>query len=315
MVEIIFRKRVAQPGEMGLFVETEIFSDEWSSLPIGAEVKAECTVPANLKYLKFFWALVMKILENSPDDRFLDKEECGNALKVEARHFKKIYDPLRGKAELKPLSVSNLSADTWIRLLRRCNYAVITQFLPGMEENALKAEIESMLGMDVFAAPAPKSQPKGGERVKPSETMEAAPAAKPRTERKPDVQDREGASQDARSGDHRAEETEECGAESLPVQTVRGLASGDQSESEPEASEDRPTPKPPRTAGPQTEDEYVAACRKWIAAQTDHNKAIEYYDGEAQIAMRASLKIKIGVNKMLRRELAEHCEKQKGTSK
>ncbi len=285
MVEIIFRKRVAQPGEMGLFVETEIFQEEWSSLPIGAEVKAECTVPANLRYLRFFWALVGKVVDNSPMERFLDKEDCRHELLLQARHYKAVHDPLRGKTELRPRSIAGLSADTWIRLLRRCTHVVITHYLPGMEEGALKAEIEKMLGMDVFAAPPPKG--------------------------KPDVQDRKGASQVTRSGDDGAPPVEERGAERLPVPPVRELAPGQQPEAEQDPGEDRSAPKPPRTAGPQTEDEYVIAARKWIAAQTDHAKALEYYDSTAQVAMRANLKIKIGVNRLLRRELAEHCQKVK----
>lgn len=43
-------------------------------------------------------------------------------------------------------------------------------------------------------------------------------------------------------------------------------------------------------------------------------KALEYYDGTDQIATRVHLKIKVGINKLLRRELAEHCAKQKGIS-
>lgn len=157
MVELIFRKRVAQPGEVGLFVETEIFAEEWSSLAIGSEVKAECTVPANLRYLRFFWALVGKIVDNSPDDRFLDKEDCRHELLLQARHYKAVHDPLRNKTELRPRSIAGLSADTWIRLLRRCTHVVITNYLPGMDEGALKAEISTMLGMDVFA-PQPKGK-------------------------------------------------------------------------------------------------------------------------------------------------------------
>ena len=282
MVEIIYRKRVAQPGEVGLFVETEIFAEEWSSLPMGAEVKAECTVPANLRYLKFYWALVGKVVDNSAEDRFLDKTDCSHELLLQARHYKAVHDPLRNKTELKPRSVAGLSADAWIRLLRRCTHVVITHYLPGMEEGALKAEIEKMLGMDVFAP-----QPKG----------------------KADVQDRKGASQDARGRDDSAPQGQERGAECVSVPPVQELASGQQLEGKQDPGEDRPASKPPRTDGPQTEDEYVIACRKWIAAQTDHRKALEYLDSEAQVTLRASLKIKIGTNKMLRRELAEHCEK------
>lgn len=250
MVEVVLVKRRAKAGEVGLFLDNQVFEEEWTSLPLDTEVKAECTVPANLKYLKFYWALVGKIVENSPEDRFLDKESCSDELKLAARHFKAVHDPLRGKTELKPRSIANLSADTWIRLLRRCTHIVITQYLPGMEESALKAEIEKMLGMDVFAAPAPKpTKPKGGAEGKPPESPH--------------------------------------GENSTP-------------------------PAAPR-AGPQTEDEYVAACRGWIAKQTDHQTALAYYESEEQITLRASLRVKVGVNKMLKRELAEHCQKVKAS--
>lgn len=287
MVEIIMKKRAGRAGEVGLFVETEIFETEWSSLAVGSEVKAECTTPANLRYLRFFWALVSKIVDNSTDDRFLDREDCRHELLLAARHYKAVHDPLRNKTELRPRSIAGLSADTWIRLLRRCTHVVITNYLPGMEEGALKAEISTMLGMDVFAP-----QPKG----------------------KADVQERKGAPQDARGSDHHAEKAEERGPERVSVQDVRGLASGQQQQGEQGAVEDRPASEPSRTAGPQTEDEYVAACRKWIEKQTDHMKALEYYDGTDQIATRVHLKIKVGINKLLRRELAEHCAKQKGIS-
>lgn len=178
MVEIILRKRKAHAGEVGLFLDSSgVFDEEWSSLPHDVDIKAECTVPANLKYLKFYWALVGKIVDNSPEYRFLDKESCSDELKLQARHYKAVHDPLRGKTELKPRSIANLSADTWIRLLRRCTHIVITQYLPGMEEGALKAEIEAMLGMDVFA-PAPKSpKPKGGDKGRPPETPNETVAA------------------------------------------------------------------------------------------------------------------------------------------
>jgi hypothetical protein len=95
------------------------------------------------------------------------------------------------------------------------------------------------------------------------------------------------------------------------VQVVRQLAPGQQPEGEQGTSEDRPAAESPRTAGPQTEDEYVAACRSWIEKQADHVKALAYYDSAEQIATRAAIKVKVGTNKMLRRELAEHCQKVK----
>ena len=152
MVEILFRKRKANPGEMGLFIESPIFEEEWFSLKIGAEIKAECTVPANLKYVRFFHALASKVADNS--DRFVDKDDAKQQILLDARHFKTIYDPLRNKAEVKAKSVAGLSGDTWIRLLRRCTHVVLTKYLPDMEENTLKAEIEKMIGIDIFVSQA-----------------------------------------------------------------------------------------------------------------------------------------------------------------
>lgn len=143
MVEIIFRKRQGHAGEMGLFVESPVFEEEWSSLKIGAEVKAECTVPAHLGYLKFFHLLVDKVADNC--DWLLDKADAKERILLEARHYKTVHDPLRNKTEIKARSVAGLSGDNWIRLLRRCSFVVAAKFIPGMDENDLKAEIEKMI--------------------------------------------------------------------------------------------------------------------------------------------------------------------------
>ena len=148
--ELILIKRKAREGEIGLFVDSPVFDEEWSSLPMGQDIKAECTVPYNIRYLKFFWALVSKVLDNTPEWRFLDKEDAKQHLLLEARHYKPVYDERTGKCELRAKSVAGLSADTWLRLLKRCTHVVITKYLPGMEENVLKAEIRDMLGMDIF---------------------------------------------------------------------------------------------------------------------------------------------------------------------
>ena len=146
--EIILVKRRAKEGEIGLFCDSPVFEEEMTSLPMGQDIKAECTVPAHLKYLKFFWALCGKCCDNT--EAFVDKRDCANRLLLEARHYKIVQEPLTGETEIKPRSVSGLSADTWIRLLKRVTHVVITQFMPGMDENALRAEIATMIGMDIF---------------------------------------------------------------------------------------------------------------------------------------------------------------------
>lgn len=177
MVEIIFTKRAGRQGEIGLFVDTPVFDAEWTSLKLGAEVKAECTVPANLKYLKFFWALVGKVADNSPDG-FLDKQDCADRILLEARHFKAVHDHLRNKTEIRPKSVSGLSGDFWIRLLRRVTDVVVMKFLPGMDRNVLKSEIEAMVGViDVAPKRRRKNRPANngaqGDEVKRKEVQQA----------------------------------------------------------------------------------------------------------------------------------------------
>ncbi len=144
MTEIVLRKRQAKPGEVGLFVESPVFEDEWSSIRLGAEVVAECTVPETAKYRKFFHALCGMLADNC--DWLSDKDDAKEKLLLECRHATYHHDRLRNKTEIKAKTTKNLSSDQWIRLLRRASHAVFTTFIPGMPENELKREIERMLG-------------------------------------------------------------------------------------------------------------------------------------------------------------------------
>ena len=145
MTEIIFTKRAARPGEIGLFVDYPIWDEEWSSIRVGAEVVAECTVPETAKYRKFFYALVGKLADNV-DWLNGDKEFAKEQLLLECRHATFHVDKLRGKTEIRPKTTRNLSSDQWIRLLRRASHAVSAKFIPGMSDNELKREIEAMIG-------------------------------------------------------------------------------------------------------------------------------------------------------------------------
>lgn len=275
MVEIIFTKRAAKAGEMGLFLDNTVFEEEWQSLKIGAEVKAECTVPANLRYLKFFWALVGKVADNSPDG-FLDKEDCAHRILIEARHYKAVYDNLRDKTEIKAKSVSGLSGDTWIRLLKRVTWVVTDKFLPGMDANALKAEIEAMIGPDVAASATGEAAAPKRRRAPAAPKAAPAPANEP-TDPNPDAPPPDG------------KEDQAAGEGSVGTQTNPGAAK----------------------SAPTNEVEYIAAARSWIARQTDHQKALAYLDDTPQIELRAACRLSVGNNKMIRRELAEHCERVK----
>ncbi len=143
MTELVLRKRKALPNEIGLFVESEAFSEEWESIRIGAEVEAECRVPEESKYRKFFFALCGLLAQNC--DWLTSKDDAKEKLLLECRHATYHHDKLRGTVEVRAKTIRNLSSDQWIRLLRRASHAVSTKFIPGMPENQLKQEIEGMI--------------------------------------------------------------------------------------------------------------------------------------------------------------------------
>lgn len=278
MVEIIFTKRIAKAGEMGLFLDNQVFLEEWQSLKIGAEVKAECTVPANLRYLKFFWALIGKVADNSPDN-FLDKQDCADRILIEARHYKAVYDNLRDKTEIKAKSIAGLSGDTWIRLLKRVTWVVTDKFLPGMDTNALKAEIEAMIGPDT-AASAPREAAAPKRRKAP-----AAPKASP--------------------------EPPQAATDHNPTP-----AQSDRKEEQAAGEGDTGPIADPGRAGPTNESEYIAACRAWIAKQTaSHVDARAYFEGDHHVALRQKCGVGIGTRNLLRRELAEKYEQGETNAK
>lgn len=140
MSEIIFRKRQAKPGEVGLFVESPIWDEEWSSIRSGAEVTAYCTVEEVSKYRKAFHALCGMLAENC--EWLVDKDDAKEKLLFECRHVTYHFDRLRNKTEIRAKTTKNLSADQWIRLLKRADDVVMEKYIPGMPNNLLRAEIE-----------------------------------------------------------------------------------------------------------------------------------------------------------------------------
>ncbi len=143
--EIILRKRIAKAGEIGLFMETPVFEDEWSSIPRDVEVRAELTIPATLKYMRFFRALCGLLAQNC-DWLNNDAEHAKDMLLMECRHVVYHHNTLHGTCEIKPKTTRNLNVDQWIRLLNRAKFAVEDKFLPGTPASSIKTEIERMVG-------------------------------------------------------------------------------------------------------------------------------------------------------------------------
>ena len=132
------------PNEVGLFVDSDVWSEEWNSVPTNIDVRADLTVSASGKYMRFFRALCGLLAQNC-DWLNSDAEFAKEQLLMECRHVTYHHDKLRQRTEIKPKTTRNLTADQWIRLLQRARYAVEEKFLPGTPSSTIKTEIETMI--------------------------------------------------------------------------------------------------------------------------------------------------------------------------
>jgi len=148
MTDLVMTKRAGRQGEVGLFIDSEIWEEGFQAITMGGEVTVKATMPRNLKQHKFAWALATKLAElcSSGDER-LTKEDMMDHLLVEARHYRKVWDPLRKKVELKPKPTNFGAMDgvAYTRLLNRIKYVAVTHLIPGLDPSELKREVEAML--------------------------------------------------------------------------------------------------------------------------------------------------------------------------
>ncbi len=120
--------------------------NELHKLKIGAVVLVEVKQKRNVKMLRLYWALVDTVFENQ--SRYETKEQLHNALKLCAGVYDIITLP-NGQQFRVPGSIAFHKMDDiefrtfWNRV---CDL-IAQYFLPGIEGDALKAEIESLVGI------------------------------------------------------------------------------------------------------------------------------------------------------------------------
>ena len=145
MTDLILQKHKARSGEVGLFVNAEPFEDRFASIKSNTDLKVAVSMPKSPKKLRFFWALAGKVADNC--DWITDKDNAAELILIHARHVRYVVDKLRGTTEIRAKGISDLEDPEFGRLLKRCIYAVETEFLPGMPEGELKRKIEAMIGL------------------------------------------------------------------------------------------------------------------------------------------------------------------------
>lgn len=143
-VEVALQKRKARfVGETGLFPIDQVADDDLQAISMDAEVVGELSSDKNLKALRYLWALVTVVANNS--EMFLDKDDAMEQLKIQARHAKWVVDPETKKLERRAKSLKRLSDQALQRLIKRFKFIITTQVMPGIDDAALEAQIQEMM--------------------------------------------------------------------------------------------------------------------------------------------------------------------------
>lgn len=268
------KRAAVRAGEVGLFISAEPFEEDFSHIKTGTEVQVKATQPRSLRQHKYAWALATKVAEAC--DWLETKDDAMDFMLIEAKHFRRIYDPLRKVAHLKPKPTNWGAMDgiAYTALLKRMKHVVTHLIIPGLLESDLVAEIEKMIGSDF-------PQQQDPEPAKPTRRNRSAP-------RKP----AEPAGEDADKGGDAPNRVSD--GESYSV-----------------APADSPPPEGrPEVSGPTNEAEYIQACLKWLQKQTNRFEAFDYFNGEVHRKMRFDLKISTGTRKALERQIGEFFDEQ-----
>lgn len=149
--ELILRKRAStRVGEIGLFCDVEVWEEEFSAIKNDSDVKAVVSQPRSLKQHKFAWALATKVAEAC--DFLESKDDAMNYMLIESRHARFIYDQRRdiSYAVPKPTNWGAMDGTAFTKLLKRMTHVVGTHIVPGIDNGALRAEIERMLNPDLI---------------------------------------------------------------------------------------------------------------------------------------------------------------------
>jgi len=128
----------------GLYPANEMSAEELAKVSKD-QVLVTIRTPRNPKQFALAWALAQKVHEAC--GWLHDKDDAMDYLKVRARHVKYITEP-RGRVTIVPKSISwaSLSQDAFKRVLDRMIWVTVNEILPGVDEGALRNEIESMVG-------------------------------------------------------------------------------------------------------------------------------------------------------------------------
>lgn len=142
---LMVRRQARRPHEIGLFAVDDLSFDELMKVPSEKTSLVNAKSPRNPKHHALAWALATKLAEAC--DWLHDAEDAMTYLKVRARHVTWVTNPMTGEAIARPKSIAFASLDQvhFARVFDRFVWIITNEILPGIEEDALRAEILKMV--------------------------------------------------------------------------------------------------------------------------------------------------------------------------
>lgn len=169
MADLILRKRPAiQKGEIGMFLDTEVFREEFDSIKQNTDVTVEATQSRNPKQFRLFWALAAKIADSGVMGDATQRDVVDYLL-LKCKHVKYITTNFRGGVDTmvvpKSIRFASMDQTAFNRLFDRALFVIASEILPEMPESELRSAVEQMAGV---SAPEPKPRRPAGATPAPA---------------------------------------------------------------------------------------------------------------------------------------------------
>lgn len=116
-----------------------------SKIKMGSAVSVEIKRPRNIQMHKLYWALIGIVHENQ--DRYETTEQLHSAIKIAAGHYDLLTMPSGQEYKIpKSISFEKMDQTEFSQFYDRVCDLVAKHFLPGVNVQALKAEVQQMIG-------------------------------------------------------------------------------------------------------------------------------------------------------------------------
>lgn len=160
-------------GEIGLFVDSEIFESEFATIKSNTDLEVKATQPRSLPQMRHAWALATKISDSGVLGDASQRETMDYLL-LKAKHVRYVTnrhrDGIETTAVVKSIRFASMDQTEFQRLYNRMIFIVASEILPEMPEGELRDEVERMAGVGIPQQdPAPvkprQRRPRASEKV------------------------------------------------------------------------------------------------------------------------------------------------------